>query len=85
MWEDNGAKCGLGLDEDTALSCMEGACQVIGNGGVWAVDMSDAMFIETNGFWNCGGAITHYLTPGDSLILSSCMTCRTCHDFYNMH
>jgi len=69
--QDKGATKGLGLDEDTALVCQSGVCQVIGSAGVWAVDLSKANIKDSDGWWMCADAITTYLTPEDSLTLSS--------------
>merc|ERR1711892_752582 len=69
--QDKGATKGLGLDEGTALVCQSGVCKVIGNAGVWAVDLSKANIKDSDGWWTCADAITTYLTPEDSLTLSS--------------
>ena len=67
--EERGAVRGLGLDEDTALVCSAGVCQVYGSGGVWAVDLTDADIQLSDGWWSCSWARTDYLTLGDTLSL----------------
>jgi len=69
--EDKGAVRGLGLDENTALVCVGGVCEVIGRAGVWYVDLSQASIKETDGWWSCVGAVTTYITPGDTLSLNT--------------
>merc|ERR1711970_1449569 len=69
--ETKGATRGLGLDEDTALVCLAGVCEVIGRGGVWAVDLALASIQQTDGWWRCDGAVTSYITPGDTVNLST--------------
>merc|ERR1719500_302790 len=68
---ERGAMKGVGLDEDTALVCQAGECSVLGRGGVWGVDLSQATIQESGGWWGCDKAMTIYLTPGDSINLST--------------
>ena len=69
--ETRGAMRGLGLDENTALVCQAGVCEVIGRGGVWAVDLGQASIQEVDGWWRCDKAVTTYITPGDTINLST--------------
>jgi len=64
----------LGVDEDTALICDEAKeCKVIGEAGVWIVDLSSAQIDKrkSSGNWLCENAITSYITKNDKINMVS--------------
>lgn len=63
---DLGVEMTYGIDENTALIVNEdGQLDVLGEGGVFISDLSQAKVGEKNGYWSIEGVLATYLTEGD--------------------
>lgn len=70
--EDGGRRPGFGIAEDTALvwRAAEGRAEVLGAGGVYVVDLRDALRDTFRGRTRIRGARLHYLTEPDAYLPS---------------
>jgi len=65
-----GKQWGFGVDEDTALYIVNGIASVVGNSGVWIIDLSAATFINEE-YFRMENIEVAYLTEGDAFILET--------------
>ena len=61
---------GFGVDEDTGLYINKGVATVVGNSGVWILDISLANYMPET-YFRMDDVRVHYLTEGDSFDLET--------------
>ena len=57
----------IGVDENTALNCQGAFCTVLGEGGVWGIDVTQAVMNRGSMF----GAMMFYIRNKDRLNLNT--------------